>query len=33
MSETDYEKIKNKIVSEYIDAIEEVLNNVSKEAI
>jgi nucleotidyltransferase substrate binding protein (TIGR01987 family) len=31
--EADYEKIKNKIVSEYIDAIEELLNNVSKEVI
>ena len=31
--EADYEKIKNKIVSEYIDAIEELLNNISKEVI
>ena len=32
-NEQDYEQIKNKIVYEYIDAIENLLNNVSKEVI
>ncbi|MBK5240232.1 HI0074 family nucleotidyltransferase substrate-binding subunit [Clostridium sp.] len=31
--EQDYERIKNKIVSEYIHAIESLLNNVAKEVI
>lgn len=29
--EQDYEEIKNKIVNDYIDAIEELLNNISKQ--
>lgn len=31
--EQDYERIKNKIVSEYIQAIESLLNNISEEVI
>lgn len=31
--EEDYEEIKNKIVDYYIDAIEKLLNNISKEVI
>lgn len=31
--EEDYEKIKNKIISDYIDAIENLLSNISKEVI
>ena len=33
MMKQDYEKIKNKIVSDYIDAIENLLSNISKEVI
>ena len=29
--EQDYEEIKNKIVSDYIDAIEKLLSNISKQ--
>ncbi len=30
--EADYEKIKNRILKEYIHAIEKLLNNISKKA-